>query len=273
MDCHIDWLSYTLETSVEPNDLPELYHIAKGLHNEQAPELGKRVFNGDGYEMGPSRPPYKIALLREDHGCAIYGNSHTGTVLFEFSGRGCEPFRDEQIAAYCLAPICERVTRLDIAADVRTDTRPADFCNQRDNDRFRSVSFIRSDAGETVYVGSAKSDRFCRVYRYNPPHPRSDLLRCEFVLRRGYAKSAASDIVEAQGIQTYIARLGNTWGFAHRDCQPTVQTSERTQAPIVTRKDEDTIRWLYSQCVPAIRRCLMTGALDFAEFVATIYDQ
>lgn len=273
MDVHIDWLSFTLETPVEPTDLADLYHIAKGVINDDAKEMGKGIFNGKGFEAGPSRPPYALALLREDHGCAIYGRSHTSTILVELSGRGCEYFRQPTFAYEHLAPIAERVTRLDIAGDVRTDTRPADFCNERENDRFRSISFIRSDAGETVYVGSAKSDRFCRVYRYNPPHPRSDLLRCEFVLRRGYSKTAVLDIVEADGLETYIARLGNSWGFRHRDWQPSVQTEERAQAPIVTRRDEDTVRWLYSQCVPAIRRCLMTGALDFAEFVETIYDQ
>lgn len=272
MDVHIDWVSWTLPTEAQPKDISDLYNVAKGLCNGQAAVVGKTVFNGDGYEAGPGRPPYRIAILREDHGCAIYGGSHTDTALFELSGRGCDRIRKAGMAVNLIEALGESVTRIDIACDVLTDTQPAVFSNQRTHQRFRSIGFVRSDSGETCYIGSPKSDRFCRVYRYNSPHPRSALLRIEFVFRRGHAKNAAADISEAQGLETFAARSGNTFGFNHRDWQPHVKTDERVTVPTFKRSDEDTVRWLYAQVAPAMRRVLESGALQIDEFLEVVFN-
>lgn len=270
MDCHIDWLSWTLPSVRPINDLTDLYTEAKDKMNHENRTLAKTVFNGVGFEIGPNRPPYQRAILREDHGCAVYGRSHTDTILYELSGRGCEVLRNSALAVEMLSTFGERVTRIDIACDVRTDERPADFSNQRSGSAFRSLGFMRSDAGETVYIGSAKSDRFCRVYRYDPPHPRSDLLRIEFVFRRDYAKATAASIVEANGINSVVSAAGNSFQFTSPQWRPDVKTDEKLQAPIVSRKDEDTVRWLYKACAPALARCLKSGAVDLSDFLTFV---
>lgn len=272
MDAHIDWLSFTLETPVEPLQSSDVLDIAKGIANEKtSPELGKAIFNGEGFSPSGSRPPYRYAILRADHGCAIYAGSHTGTVLYEISGTGCNVLRDAKKLCLCLVDIVDRITRIDIACDVRTATRPTLFSNQRDSQRFRSVGFVRSDAGETVYIGSPQSDRYCRVYRYNPPHPRAELLRIEFVARRDMAKRTAEDILSAQGLDEVVARNGNTYGFTHPDWQPEVRTDEKLRAKVVKREREGTVYWLYKQVAPALARCISEGSIELDEFLGQVY--
>jgi len=112
----------------------------------------------------------------------------------------------------------------------------------------------------------------CRIYRYNPPHPRSELLRVEFVFRRGLAKDTCRAIVETGDFGDVVARLGNTYGFTHPDWQPPMKTDEKMRVPIVKRETEGTIRWLYSQVAPAIRRCLQDGSLDMQHYIDWVYD-
>lgn len=271
MDVHIDWLSWTVPTEKEPANISDLYYLAKGLANEHFPDHARYVFEGQGLEACGSRTPYRIALAREDNGLRIYGNSHTGTVLFELTGRGCAPFHDQERARDFIAGLAENITRIDLAVDIRTGTKPADFSNARSHQVFRSITFIRSDTGETCYVGSPKSDRFCRVYRYNPPHPRSDLLRVEFVFRRGLARLAAQDIANSESFSHYVARLGNTWGWEHKDWQPEIETDEKVRGKPITRENDQTVRWLYSQVAPAMRRLMTDGALDLVHFIAFVY--
>lgn len=229
------------------------------------------MFNGLGYEAGVSRAPYGLALARDDSAARLYGRSHTGTVAYDLTGRGCEAIRDRTTAAGCLAGVVDWVTRIDYAVDIRTATRPADFANDRSHRAFRSIGFVKSDSGETVYVGSPKSDRFCRVYRYNPPHPRADLLRVEFVFRRRLAKDFAVSYCEADSDETLCAVLGNTYGFGHKDWQPGVVTDEKLRVPITTLDQGKTLMWLYKQVIPAMQRLMTEGALDMTDFLETVY--
>lgn len=271
MDTHIDWLSFTRKELLAPRTAMELYLTAKQKLKELGDDAEILFFDGQGFEPTGGRAPYRVAIAREDHGSRIHGSSHTDTILYELSGRGCEPLRDSKRAASVLGSIHESITRLDVAADIITFTSPSDFANSRSHDRFRSISFIRSATGETVYVGSAKSDRFCRIYRYNDPHPRAHLLRVEFVFRRGLARDAALQLSQTEDWSEYLGKLGNTYGFNHESWQPGSRTDERLIAPIIERKDADTVHWLYAQVVPAVRRLMQSGALDVTDWLEYIY--
>ena len=272
MDTHIDWLSFTLPTEDEPRTAKALYFDAKHKLRSISNGLRDVIFNGEGFEPTSARAPYRVAIAREDNGSRIYGSSHTDTVLFELTGRGCEPIHKDEAGRDIIGGIYDRITRIDFAVDIVTGTSPTDFCNSREHNRFRSISFIRSASGETVYVGSAKSDRFCRVYRYNPPHPRSELLRVEFVFRRGLAKDAARLYAEEGEAETFVARLGNTYGFTGPDWRPGTRTDERIRVPTILKDDADTVHWLYSQVAPAMRRMVKVGALDMADFLDRVYN-
>jgi len=273
MDTHIDWLSFTLPCSSMIENVSDLYHIAKGLLKGISSEHTRYIFSGEGFDNSVGRAPYRLALEREDGGCKIFGAGALESVLFELSGRGCEGLRGLESTCAFISPLLERITRLDVASDIRCTVSPSNFTNQRAHHAFRSVSFIRSDTGETVYVGSPKSDRFCRVYRYNDPHPRSELLRVEFVFRHGLAKAASALLCEAESWEKFSRMSGNTYGFTHPVWKPEFETTERLRAPIVKREDADTVSWLYKRVAPSIRRLIESGALDWEDFGKFIFSR
>jgi hypothetical protein len=271
VDVHVDWLSWTEPEPIAPRNQSELYTTSKSLAKERFGDAYEILFDGQGIDTAVARQPYRVSVSRDDNGFQVYGNSHTDTTLFELRGRGCERIHGEVWAQDFVNCLHDKCTRLDLAADIVTVTTPADFARQRDNKRFRSISFIRSATGETVYVGSPKSDRFCRIYRYNPPHPRSHLLRVEFVTRRKLAKSAALQFADAPSPNHFAAQLGNSYGFSHPDWKPGVVTDERLRVPILERKDSDTVNWLYKQVAPAISRLMTETEFDIVEFLDYVY--
>lgn len=267
MDKHIDWLSFTLDRGESIVSIAQLDHEARELLRRTSNEHKTYIFNGSGFDRCGGRAPYSFSMARDDQGVRCFGGGPQTGILYELSGRACEGLRSHSSACAFLSPILERITRLDYAVDVQCDTRPALFSNARSHKGFRSLSFIQSDTGETIYVGSPKSDRFCRVYRYNPPHPRHRLLRVEFVFRRGLARDAAKSLCLAESHEAFAAALGNTYGWAHPVWQPGATTDERLRVPIVTRHSDDTVRWLYKQCAPALARKLKEQAIDLPEFL------
>lgn len=272
MDFIIDWLSFTLPTKEEPRSASKLYSDARRRLKEIGSEAEQTFFDGQGYDPCGGRSPYRIAIARDDGGSRIFGSSHTETVLYELSGRGCVALRDQQKARTVLGGVVDRLTRIDFAIDIVGDSRPVDFANNRDHDRFRSVSFIRSETGETVYIGSPKSDRFLRVYRYNPPHPRSDRTRCEFVFKRKLARAAALDYLSFDSTPHFVARLGNTYGLNHPGWEPGSSTSEKIHSPAVERKNQDAVAWFYRQVAPAARRLMDSGDLDMTDWLEFVYN-
>ena len=197
---------------------------------------------------------------------------HTRTILFEISGRGCDDLRPGNETLRLGIEFYERVTRIDIAVDVLTDTRPSDFVDAADTGRFRSAGRLVSDTGETCYIGASKSDRLCRVYRYNPPHPRSRLLRTEFVFRRRLAKRAIEEYCEAQTEQDFVARAGATYGFKHPSWQPGNTDAEPLRGRTITKTNEGTVGWIYKSVVPAVRRLVKEGAIDLEELFQEFAD-
>lgn len=273
VDTNIDWLSFTRVAPRKIEQAAELYHIARRELRSISNEHEAYIFDGTGFDRCASRPPFSYALERLDHGVRIYGGGPLDLISYEISGRACEGIRGYANASEFLAPIVGNLTRLDCASDIAAATRPSEFSNQRSHKGFRNISFISSDTGETVYVGSPKSDRFCRCYRYNPPHPRSGLLRVEFVFRKGLAKSAGEALINAGSWEVFTSQLGNTWGFTHPVWQPGNQTDERLKSPKLARGDEKTEVWLYKQVAPAIQRLLKETEFDLTAWLEFVFSE
>lgn len=230
-------------------------------------------FNGQGFDRAARISNFDLCLQRDDKAATVGGCGPQGHMLFQLSGRGCDAIREPGLSRRFVGEVAELLTRFDYAVDIPCDTKPAEFANKRSHHAFRSISYIRSDSGETAYVGSPKSDRFCRVYRYRPPHPRHHLLRVEFVFRRAMARTAAWQYCEQENDAHFLAKLGNTYGWAHPIWRTDARTDERINAPSVDRHTEDTIAWLYKQVAPAMARVMSTGGFDITHFLETVYEQ
>lgn len=274
MDVHIDWVSFTLPVGEGAHIVSYADFLAEA--DRLLMEIGKQHYeyirDGQDFDMLVGRPPYRYQLQRDDRGVRIFGGGANSTILYELTGRACEGLRGEEDYKPFLAPIVERLTRLDLACDIRTATRPSEFANDRSHQKFRSVGFQRSETGETCYVGSTKSDRFARVYRYNHPHPRSELLRIEFVFRKSLATSTGQAVASAISLMDVAAAAGVTFGWQHPDWDTGKQDTEALRVPIVNRSTNDTVAWLYRAVAPSIRKALIEGSLDWQEFCDYIWE-
>jgi len=255
MQSLIDWLSISLPVQ---NEYPA--HRARGKVGEAMGSSGITdiiPYTPDNWKLSGGRAPYSGSY--RDNGIAIFFGKPQ-TILVEIEGQGCA--RLETQLEELLRRFSTRVTRIDIAADMTCQTDPQVFCEYADAKRMRSSGVIRSDSGVTVYIGSRKSDRYCRVYRYSPPHPRSDTLRVEMVFRGVYAKTVA-DFVARHGITEAVTAYGDTYGFKHPEWTPEVATSGLVAAiPAIRRSQNNTVRWLIMQAAPAFRKCVEHGSID-----------
>lgn len=146
----------------------------------------------------------------------LFGGSQFGNFLYELSGRGCDTFDTPHERFFALSYLGPHLTRLDIAIDIECDVSPIEFADARTHNRFRSKWTIESDEGQSVYVGSPKSDRYAVVYRYEEPHPRSHLLRIEHRFRRELAKETAAAYCDEHADEFgFVTSVGLSWGWEH----------------------------------------------------------
>lgn len=133
------------------------------------------------------RSGYAISSAHEI-GARVFFGHEKAPPLIELPGAACDMTHQAGELLPFLARNTEGVTRIDLAADLEHDITPFDFVAAGRSARQRSLSRVDSDKGQTVYIGSPKSDRRLRVYRYAPPHPRARFIRVECMLRDELAR-------------------------------------------------------------------------------------
>jgi len=261
MRTHIDWLTFTF-TPEYADDTIEGYAnaLTSGLCTMFGEELVHKVFSGASETKKHSRAPYTDAWIFPACGLSIFASPSLTHACVEISGQGCERLIADGALNDVLAKCADRVTRIDVATDIETNVLPSEFVSQVTHERMRAHGSQISETGQTEYVGSQKSDRYARVYRYNPPHPRAKLLRIEHVFRRDYAKSVAKACVE-NGIVSVAASAGKAFGWAHG----TWILSEAEFCDIAVTAPEKgggkTVTWLVRSVAPAFRRLVADGTI------------
>lgn len=271
MITRIDWISFTIPggepdpTATNPGwavALLALSNVSKGL---------RRLFEHEGTVLdGAGRAPFKASLRNQEIGISVFYGHKKNLVLVEISGLGCETLRRFDGEQKLLSAAHDRLTRLDIACDFESGVSPAEFSSQRATDRFTSGAHMTSETGETVYVGSRTSDRYARVYRYHPPHPRSNFLRCEMVLRDEQARLTAQTLL-TEPLDIVAQRVGLAFGWSHPLWGSTSSALEKLSASRPVDRGGGTVRWLFTQVLSAISKLINEGHRDtIIEFVAEI---
>jgi len=268
---HIDWLSFTI---------PMVYDTGEGDNYARAIHAGflylftgdlvANVFGGAWAQGEKSRAPYVDVWVDRENGISLFGSPNLTHATVEISGSGCERLIASGEMEQVLSGCRERITRIDIACDIETETMPLDFVAQRDHERMRSSGMMNSDTGETCYIGSKQSERFARVYRYFPPHPRAHLLRVEMVFRREHARKTASAIVE-DGILNTASAAGKAFGWSHPiwDLDSTAEVDLSITSP--ERNAGKTVSWLVRSVAPAIQRLIADGTIRDPELFFRTY--
>jgi len=272
MRTHIDWLTFTLTLRYEGEGI-EAYAMAlrNGFVDTFGNLLANRVFAGDWQLKERSRAPYQHAYTLGEVGISIFASPTLTHFCVEITGQGCERLIDLGAMNEVLTAIHERCTRIDIACDIETNVRPTEFVGEIKHRRMRSNGYQISNTGETCYMGSQKSDRYARVYRYNSPHPRAHLLRVEHVFRRENAKSVAFQCCDMD-MEAIAAASGKAFGWCHNvwdtssDLLPNISTVKERG------RSGGTIYWLVNSAAPAFKKLVLSGAIaDPENFLQTYF--
>jgi len=272
MRTHVDWLTFTIPMvyfGEGANAYAEA--VANGFEDMFGLEIRSAVFGGDWQKQERSRAPYTDAWLQSEGGVTLFASPNLTHACVEISGMGCERLLAKGQLHTVLNSAKERVTRIDIACDIETETTPLEFVAEVSHERMRTSGHINSPTGETCYVGSQKSERYARVYRYNKPHPRANLLRVEHVYRKDYAKKVAAAITEA-GIEACAVSSGLAFGWAHGVWQPSVVDSPDISVTRERGNTGNTVFWLVNSVAPAFKRLCETGGITDPEgFLRTYF--
>jgi len=258
---HIDWLTFTM-TMRYSDETNEAYANALGnaFMDTFGVDLVREAFGGAWAKKERSRAPYMDAWQIGGGGISLFASPNLTHCCVEISGQGCEGLLERQVLAEILVRVAERVTRIDIATDIETATKPTDFVAQTAHERMRASGYQKSETGETCYVGSQKSDRHARVYRYSEPHPRSHLLRIEHVFRRDYAKVVAKAAVDGD-IAVVAMAAGQAFGWAHPEWNVTATSEVDISVVKAERGAGKTVFWLVHSVAPAFQRLIADGTI------------
>jgi len=274
VDINVDWLSFTFETgnmqAIKRESRPDV--LMQRLEDELGGLITALGVHREQWFWGGGRAPYSTSLYSEG-GVTVFFSETTPHFLVEVSGRGCQHIRETSNMVEFCSRVAKRCTRIDIACDIETVTTPKVFADLRDKGKFKSYSLIQSETGETVYLGSKMSERYCRAYRYNEPHPRAKMLRVEFVLKGEFAKQAAAQVATL-GAKAIAVALGDTFGFVHPDWKVAREgESAILKAKRVDKHNGATMHWLQTQVIPALIRLEGEGTISFGEFVTLLVSE
>lgn len=196
----------------------------------------------------------------DDIGMTYMEGDKSDVSLVQFSGQGCAWLRDNQLLDGVLAAWQDRSTRIDVAIDIVSDVDPEVFARDLTNKRFKTDSHEKSGTGKTWYVGSYKSDRFCRVYRYSDELLRPNTLRIEYQFGNGQAKHCVTECL-SKGVFAIAVELGNLYGWRNKDYFLSKDDTKFVSAPRPkTRAGKEL--WLYNQVLPSLIKEAQKGNVE-----------
>lgn len=262
----IDWISFSIPVMPVADEVychAEIVRALDALH----PTLTGLLGFDTGVENGNGRAPYRVSIRpAEAHdGVVAYAHPTLTHALIEVSGRGCDQLIAAGTIEAVIQAVSSRITRLDIACDILTEERPPAFAQQRNVKRFKATSHVNSESGETFYVGARSSNRYARVYRYNPPHERSAFLRVEHVIKQEDAKIVA-DALSTEGLASVVASLGQGFGWKHPEWKLDATPAE-IAAYRPDRKEGKTLYWLADTIAPLLARLHNEGVIDVVDWL------
>jgi len=271
MRTHVDWLTFTMIPRYGTYDASNMtvgedYATAiehAWIETFDAETLAG-AFGGKWEKQEKSRAPYTDAWSLAGQGIVLYAGVSLNHCCVEISGSGCEILIEANLLERIIMAVQERITRIDIASDIETQIRPTEFVAALKHNRMRSSGHQLSASGETCYVGSRKSERYARVYRYFAPHPRAAYLRVEHVFRGDYASDVAYS-VNNFSLANVACAAGEAFGWAHDTWKPDCEEEVDLSIVKAERTSGSTIYWMMKQVAPAFKRLCAEGIITDPE--------
>lgn len=256
----VDYYSYTLKDVCPMNEnRTQYYHLL----TENAPDYLKGFIDEWDWSVPKRKNGYSLGFNIQS---AIFVWFNGKDIHVEITGDGCTILYSQSKLLGIISCTANQATRLDIAHDIVCDTKPLDFVAMSQAKTSASGHQISKD-GETVYVGSRKSDRFCKVYRYNHPHPRADRLRIEYTYKSHDAVIASNKLISSnEAIMAFSSGKRYKWGD---DAYKTLQSPDLIEIN-ANRKDRNTAKtviWYKTQVLPALKKLLKSGDYTIDEIL------
>jgi hypothetical protein len=265
----IDWISFSIPVDhLEDANDRTAFHASFAALDDVHPDLSQWLFGTTNLQGGNGRAPYNASWSADGTFSRLYCHPALPHALVEVSGQGCARLSEHGTLRALLLAVADRLTRIDIATDLQTDTVPLDFVSQRREGRFKSHSEFVSESGTTCYVGSRTSNRYARVYRYNKPHERAHILRVEVCLKAQDAKIAAVTLLE-DGLDGVAASLGEAFGWQHPDWLNAASNPVDLPAWRPERREGKTLYWLADTVAPLLRRLHKDSIINAEEWFDT----
>jgi len=268
MYAHVDWISFSLYVGEQQGrGIKETCMAVRDAMEQLHPQLPTLLGIEGSVSETKGHKPYSLGWICNETFVRIYAHPRLSHALVDITGQACERLETSGALEAVLQTCWMRVTRVDVATDIETETTPDDFAGSLTSKRFKAAGQQISEDGHTIYVGSRKSERYCKVYRYNPPHPRAHLLRVEVTLKNENAKLAAAALNETP-TSLYAAQLGNVYGWTHPDWKPDHITDEKPATHVAERAEGKTIFWLNDTVAPLLARMHREGVIDVQSWFA-----
>ena len=262
----MDWAAFTIpimKTAEQPS--PGAMRVRVGYAVEALADIIPAIVihSESLIECTPQRP-YRYAWQCPTMGYRVNADWMREEMLIVFNGSACEQLRklDASAINQVLLAVEHSGTRLDLATDIETQVDIQEVSNFKWSERITSTSIIKSGAGDTLYVGSRKSEAFARVYRYHEPHPRARLLRVEHELKKARARAVAS-VAAVHGIEVAQRSVAERFGYKH----PTLMEAFSGRTVFIKTEEHKrtmakTEIWLMTQCAPAFARLVKEGVIE-----------
>lgn len=262
----LDWAAFTIPidcTDEEPLPAAFKARVEKSVDNltRLLPTILK--YSTENLTVTTSQRPYRTAYTCPVMGWIINCDTKRKEALIVFNGTACSQVRrlEEKAQHELLLAVSETGTRLDLATDVETlmDLREIEVSGW--TERISSTSFITSGTGDTLYVGSRKSEAFARIYRYRKPHPRAHLMRIEHELKKDRARAVAL-LAAKHGIDAAQISVAAKFDYKHPALQDVFSGhAYKIETEAHKRDKAKTEIWLMTQCAPAFQRLVKDGVI------------
>lgn len=212
---------------------------------------------------------FKYRCTWADAGCFVQWGASHGRVHIVLSGAGCAVLKQvlkADLGGKIMRSLFDvsrvNFTRLDVAVDVMTDDSPDDAARYITTRKGTPSSYIESNSGKTIAFGGRSSERYLRIYKYNPPHPRAHLLRWEWEMKGNHARMSAEAINNGENLHSIVKGLMKPYSVTYPPLLGLIGDSPPTLLRYERREDATHTLWLYKVCIPALRDAIRTGTLS-----------
>lgn len=268
----IDWIGFTAPLPFPVDGSSEdIVQMCFDFVDEFLSGLWTPITTGHRWQVEKCRGFYEFSAHDIERKFVVMWGSINSNVNVQVSGKGCDVLRDLNILDALCERAASRVNRIDISSDFECDTLPREFVVKRKEGRIKGYGEVVSATGYTSYVGSRKSERFARVYRYSEPHPRAPFLRVEHECKGEWAKRVAAQ-VPLISLAELASLVAKPFGWSHP-----LWTTQDAKPPTLRARDYEkvgkgTLRWLALQVAPALRKLHSTNELDVFAWIDSVLD-